>query len=201
VSRAARIDPDRDITVIDHVRTLNRAAALIHLGSCASPLVVERCLDDFLRTSSPNWLDETLGRLYSPHARGPRTLAAVMSDPKRVAGVTDSWMERVTSSLINVSWMPTVTLQHRVEIGDRTFFLDVAVPDLLLGIEAHSRSFHWGPGNEDADNIRDLQLASAGWHLSYVTWSQLLEPQEFVRLFLLTVESRAGQLGLTLPAH
>lgn len=194
--RSKVIDPGRDIVEVDHIRTLNKASTLVQLGSAAPPLIVERCLDEFLRSESGRWLEETMDRQFTPHAKGPRTLAAIIDDPRRVRGVTDSWIERVTAKLIATPWMHPVELQHRVVIEGRTFLIDVAVPDLLLGIEAHGRSFHWGPGKEDADNVRDLMFGTVGWKLVYVTWSQLLDPDEFVRLFLLTACARAEQLGV-----
>lgn len=198
VRRSKLIDPERDIIEVSDIRTLNKASTLVQLGATTPPRVVERCLDEFLRSESARWLEATMERQFTPHAKGPRLLAAVMSDPRRVQGVTDSWIERVTAQLIATTWMPPVELQHRVEIEGRSFFTDVAIPELLLGVEAHGRSFHWGAGKEDADNVRDLMFGTVGWKLVYVTWSQLLDPDEFVRLLLFTAEARANQLGVSL---
>lgn len=58
-------------------------------------------------------------------------------------------------------------------------------------------TFHWGPGKEDADNVRDLEIASAGWQLLYVTWTQLQDPDRFVELVTRTVRTRRIQLAST----
>lgn len=197
--RASRVDPSQDIVVVDHVRTLNKAATLTLLGATVHSIVVERCLDEFLRTESEAWLHRTLQRLWTPHGRGPRSLVAILEDPRRLAGVTKSWMERVTAKLVSLSWLPPFELQHEVTVDERRFRIDIACPELLLGVEAHGRRFHWGVGKEDADNVRDLVLGTVGWKLMYVTHSQLLDPDEFVRLFAATARCRAAQLGLVVP--
>ena len=192
----SNICPDIDIVQVDRVRTLNKAATLCLAGSTLPRLLVEKCLDEFLRTESERWLDQTLDRLRTPTSKGPRLLDKIRSDPSRLVGVTDSWLERITAKLVNLAWMPPLVLQHSVAAGDRLFRIDLACPDLMLGIETHSRTFHFGASKEDADNVRDLLLAVAGWKLIYVTYSQLLKPDEFVRHFAQAARARAAQLGV-----
>lgn len=201
VHRGSKIDPSRDVSEVGRTRTLNKAATLSLLGATANPLIVERCLDEFLRDESEAWLHQTLERLWTPHTTGPRVLMEIMNDPRRLAGVTDSWMERVTAKLVSLSWLPPFELQHEVVVEERRFRIDIACPELLLGVEAHGRRFHWGAGKEDADNVRDLILGTVGWKLMYVTYSQLRDPDEFVRMFAETARCRASQLGLCVPAE
>ena len=199
VHRAQGVRVD-DVIEVDRIRVLSRAATLCLLGATSPAVVVERCLDEFLRNDSSAWLDDVMNRLWSTRSKGLRVLAAVRNDPRRVAGVTDSWMERVVSQLVALPWMPPLELQHCVTAMGRAFRLDIGVPELKLGLEAHGRTFHWGPGKEDADNVRDLVLAAEGWKLVYVTWSQIRDPDEFVRLFAATARVRAEQLGIRLRA-
>ena len=198
--RCTRIDPRHDLTEIDHITTLNKAATLCLLGPHVSDEVLERCLDDYLRTESERWLDETAERLRGHKPGGVRALERIRNDPRRAVGVTDSWMERVVAKLVALPWMPPIELQHPVAVDGRHFRLDIACPELMLGVEAHGRSFHWGVGKEDADNVRDLLIGSVGWKLLYVTFSQLQQPDEFVRLFEATARARAAQLDVHLPA-
>ena len=127
-------------------------------------------------------------------------LERIRNDPRRAAGVTDSWMERVVAKLVALPWMPPIELQHQVTVDGRHFRLNIACPELMLGVEAHGRSFHRGAGKEDADNVRDLLIGSVGWKLLYVTFSQLQHPDEFVRVFSAIAKTRAAQLDVRLPA-
>ncbi len=176
----SRIDPAVDVVELEGIRTLSQAATLCLLGRAASPSFVERCLDDFTRTQRMSWLVQTLDRLWAPNCGGTTVLAKILGDPKRVDGITDSWMERLVANLVARVGVPEIAVQYPVSVGGRDYRLDVAVPSIKLGLEGHSRKFHWGPDREDADNVRDFDLAAAGWELLYITWSQLSDPDALV---------------------
>lgn len=198
--RCKLIDPMRDVVEVERIRTLNKAATLCLLGTHVDADILERCLDEYLRHDSERWLDETADRLRAHKPGGVRALEQLRSAPSRIRGVAESWLERVVANLIALPWMPPIVLQHPITVDARTFRIDVACPELMLGVEAHSRTFHWGQGKEDADNVRDLLIGSLGWKLLYVTFSQLRQPDEFVRLFTASARARASQLGVALPA-
>lgn len=195
VRRFVRVDPELDLVKIDGTRSLSKAATLCVLGSISSPEMLERALDEFLRTEPERCLEETLSRLYTPKAPGPFALKQVIDDPRRVAGIAESHMERITAQLLSIDGMPPLVLQHELVAEGRRFRLDIACPDLMLGVEFHSRTFHWGRRKEEADNVRDLLIGSIGWKIIYVTHLQLDNPQELVRLFRLTAQSQARLLG------
>ena len=193
IHRFRRIDPLLDIVEIEHIRCLSKAATLCLLGAAADRALLERCLDHFTRAESPEWLERTLERLWTPKAPGPRDLVALLTDPARSHGVSESWFETVVARLVALPWLPPVELQHDVTFDGHRYRIDIAIPALRLGVEAHSRSFHWGPRKVDADNVRDLHLSAAGWQLLYVTWSQIQDPDEFVRLFAAAARGRLGR--------
>jgi len=197
VHRSTAVDPDLDILEVDGIRCLNKAATLCLLGDRQNQSLISRCLDEFLRTESVAWLHQTLERMHATGAIGPRSLNKALCDPRRVRGVTDSWMERVTAQLLADANLPPLSLQHRIELVHGHRRVDLAFPAVRLGIEAHSRTFHWGPDKEDADNVRDLDIASVGWQLLYVTWAQLRDPDQFVQLVSQTVRVRSDQLAAT----
>ena len=186
----ARVDPAVDLTVIDHIPSLSAAATLCLLGRAEPPATVERCLDEFTRQHSERWLVETLDRLHAPNCRGTSTLAKILGDPRRIARPTESWFERVVADLVAGECFPPVELQYPVAANGQQYRIDIALPTIRLGIEAHSRTFHWGPGAADADNQRDLLLSGAGWQLLYVTWSQLHDPSAFVDQLTRVVAAR-----------
>ena len=75
-------------------------------------------------------------------------------------------MQRVLTS----SDLPPPVLQHVVQLTGQTRRLDLAWPEVRLGVEAHSRLFHFGRAADERDNRRDLELVAAGWELLYITW-------------------------------
>ncbi len=194
--RWQRIDPTLDVTTIDGVPTLNRAATLCSLGPHVDGATLERCLDEFLRRESERWLQETMLRLGSRKPGGVARLRSLIGAPHRTARVTDSWFETVLASLLATPQLPRIVTQHQVDTAGGRFRLDLACPSLKLGVEAHSRTFHWGPIAANADNVRELHLTSEGWQILYVTWSQLADPGDFVESFVRTASARADLLGL-----
>ncbi len=180
--RCAKVDPRLDVTVVDGVSTLNPAATLCLLGRTEPDDVVEECLDLFRRDHSLRWLEATLERLSTTTGAGPAALRRVMNHPRRQHGAVESIFERRVQRLLTVADLPPISLQHEVEIGGRCYRLDLAMPSIKLGVEAHSRQFHWGRQSEEADNVRDMHLAAYGWQLLYLTWDQLQDPEAVVTM-------------------
>ncbi len=194
------IDPARDTTLIDRIPTLNAAATLCSLGPHVERETLERCLDEFLRSHSQRWLVDTMDRLGTGKPGGVATLRAVLDDPRRVGGVTDSWFERLVAKLLTQAALPPLVLQHEVVAHGRHYRIDIACPELRLGIEAHNRTFHWGTAATQADNARDLDLVAAGWQLLYVTWAQVNDPDTLVDRFVSAAQARAELFGVECPA-
>ncbi len=174
--RAPSIDPDRDIIEIDGIRTLSAAATLCLLGRVESDEMLEHCLDRFLLQHPRAWLIDTLDRLWVPNGAGPTALRRVLNHPARRSGPAESFMERRVQRILAEAELPPLVLQHEVAVGGRRYRIDLAMPSIKLGVESHGRRFHWGRRAGEADNERDLALASAGWQLLYVTWDQLQDP-------------------------
>ncbi|MEZ5229744.1 MAG: type IV toxin-antitoxin system AbiEi family antitoxin domain-containing protein [Acidimicrobiales bacterium] len=179
IRRSAAIDPARDVTAVDGLPVVSRAAAVCQLG-WDSPHLVERAVDEFSRTSSMAWLRETADRHRAAGSRGVAALDRVLNDPRRADGVTDSWFERVIERLLRHRDLPPIELQYEVVVDGHVYRIDVAIPNVLIGIEGHSQTFHWGPKVVDADNVRDIHLGSVGWRMFYVTWWQAHHPDRFV---------------------
>ncbi len=189
------MDPTRDVCTVDGIRTLNRAATLCLLGRAVGEQDLGWHLDQFARSDSIEWLYRTLDRLWSPTDPGPIALTRLLADRDRLSATTESWLERVVADLLNVADLPPLETQFPLEVDGRRFRLDLALPSIKLGVEAHGRTFHWGPDRADADNVRDLLVGSKGWQLLYVTRSQLADPAGFVDLVVRVARVRRAQLG------
>ncbi|MDH3299726.1 MAG: DUF559 domain-containing protein [Acidimicrobiia bacterium] len=174
--RAAAVNPGRDITEVDGIRTLNAAATLCLMGRVETDEVIENCLDVFLQTHSHAWLVETLDRLWTDNGAGPAALRRVLNHPARRLGLVESPFERRVQRTVADADLPPIVLQHQVSVGRRRYRIDLAMPTIKLGVESHGRRFHRGRRAEEADNQRDMALAGVGWQLLYVTWDQLQDP-------------------------
>jgi very-short-patch-repair endonuclease len=65
-------------------------------------------------------------------------------------------------------------LQHRVEDGPRTYFLDAAFPDERVAIECQGIKWHMGEERFKSDLRRDRRLSLLGWTILYFTWDDVV---------------------------
>ena len=150
------------------------ARTLCDLGSVVGSDRVERALDDTRRRGvSLRWIQETAERLHRPGQAGTGILLTLLGDgpagnQRSEARGSRSW----SSDACAAPDLPTLARQHVVRDADGRLvgILDLAFPTLRLGVEAHSRQFHFGRGAEHADEDRDHRLARCGWEVLYVGW-------------------------------
>jgi hypothetical protein len=92
--------------------------------------------------------------------------------------------------------VPEIVLQHpiRDEHGRIVARPDIGIPEVKLGLEAHSRRFHWGPIYEPLDEERDIAAALCGWELTYLGWYATKRPAEVLRMVKDLVRVRKCEL-------
>ena len=180
-----------DIVEIDGIRYTSIARTLVQLGLNEPRERVETALDSALRNgASPRWIEKTLGQLRRPGPTGLQTLEAIIADPTRSGRLSESVLEAVVERAIADPDLPPPARQYELQVASGTRRFDLAFPDAKLGIEGHSRRFHWGVGREETDNLRDLELAAEGWEVLYITWGMAHEPALFMRFLKRTYHQR-----------
>lgn len=190
-------EPEVDHTMVDGISCTSLAATLAQLGAVVTQPRVEQALDDALRRGvSLQWIQETVERLHRPGPSGTFTLLRLLRDDRRSGRLPDSWFERLCQRILVASGIPGPVLQHEVELSHGgPVRLDMAWPWIRLGLECHSRRYHFGPVREAADHVRDLRLAAAGWEVLYMTWHHKRHPDEFLPHLAATIETRTAQLS------
>ena len=180
-----------DIIEIDGVNCTSIARTLVHLGLNEPRDRVEQALDSALRNgASARWIEKTLGQLRRPGRTGLQVLEEIIADPARSGRLSESVLEKVVEQAIADPDLPRPVRQHEITVGSGTRRFDLAFPRAKLGIEAHSRIFHWGAAKNETDNLRDLELSAEGWEVLYITWGMAQEPQLFLRLLKRTYLER-----------
>lgn len=187
---------NRDVAVVDGIRCTSIARTLVQLGLRQQREVVEVALDSALRGgASLTWIEETHDRLRRSGPTGHQVLDEILTDPARASVLPESLFESIVERVISNANLPLPVRQFVVEVESGTRRFDLAFPDARLGIEAHSRLVHFGPANEEADNLRDFELAAAGWEVLYITWGMAQQPELFLRLLEQTYQRRKKLLG------
>ena len=174
------------------------ARTLADLGSTESPDRVWQALISARRLHrvNPLWLQQTAVRLHRPGQAGTGVLLAALGRWNAEGTLPDSWFEELVRRLLDHPDIPSLHSQFVVstESGKFVARLDLAIPAARLGLEAHSREFHFGPIREEADEDRDLRAAAVGWEVIYLGWYAQRRPAEVVRLIAQVCRQRLDLL-------
>jgi hypothetical protein len=189
-----------DIVVIDGIPCTGLARTVCDVAAKLGRQASLRALPDLERRgASLRWVASTADRLHRPGQSGTTIVKRLLAE--RGGRAPDSWFERLVQRCLQLPGLPPWTMQHEVwESGRLLGRIDLACVPLRLGVEAHSKRFHFGatPGLDDQE--RDDELAAVGWDLRYVGWYAASQtPEQVSRRIDKVARRRAHDLGITLP--
>ena len=189
---------DCDLVDVDGIRATNLARTLADLGSVVRDRrLVGRALTDARRRgASLEWLRSTAERLHRPGQRGTGVLLRLLDAIPFEGRVPESWFEELVAACLTDSRLPPVVPQYEILDADGCVVarVDLAIPSVKLGLEAHSRRFHFGPQAEPIDEQRDVRAAACGWELLYLGWYSAKRPAEVVAAVADVVAARRRAL-------
>jgi hypothetical protein len=185
----------------DSLPCTSLARTLADLGSTESEARVWRALIAARRIHrvNPLWLQQTAVRLHRPGQLGTGVLMRALRRWSAEGTVPDSWFEELLRCLIQHPDIPPLVPQFVVTDADGKFVarLDFGIPSARLGIEGHSREFHFGPIREEADEDRDLRVTACGWELIYLGWYAQRRPAEVVELIAQSCRTRLDRRSVS----
>ncbi len=193
--------PSQDLVRIDGFVVTGLARTLCDLGAVVGERKVERALDAARREGlSMRWLRETVERLHRPGPSGTGKLLRTIDRLHPDDPVRGSWFEKLIEEMLVDPSIPPLVRQYEVLDDDGRFVArpDLAIVELKLGIEAHSREFHFGRAPEAADEDRDLRLSAVGWDVIYLGAQHRRRASETVGQVRQAIERRAGHIGVDL---
>jgi hypothetical protein len=198
IHRAATL-PEEDRFEIDGIPVTGVARTLCDLGSVVGPERVLQALDSARRRGcSLQWIEETARRLHRPGQRGTGVLLGFLEQVGQGNDVLPgSWFERLVERCIAAPDLPPVVRQYEIRNAEGRVVArpDLAMPDIKLGLEAHSRQFHFGSAYEQLDESRDLAAAAQGWELIYLGWHAHLHPARLLAHVRTVVRARQALLA------
>jgi hypothetical protein len=170
------------------------ARTLTDLGSSEEEDKVWRALISARRLHrvNPLWLQQTALRLDRPGQRGTGVLVRALRRWSAEGVLPESWFEELLRCLLVHPDIPEIVPQF-VITNERGVFVarvDLAIPAARIGIEGHSRAFHFGPIHEAADEDRDLRATAVGWELIYLGWYAQRRPIDVVQLIAQSCRTR-----------
>ncbi len=176
--------PLSDIVVVDGIRGTTMARTIIDIAAVESVELVERIIDDFERRRlSLRWLEATALRLNRPGFRGGRLVLASIAARRARGRVRGSWFQRLVVECLASPLLADLVEEFEIRSATGEFLarVDLAIPTVRLGIEAHSRRFHFGTRVERFDQERENRLAAEGWDLCYVGYADVTRTPAQVR--------------------
>lgn len=188
-----------DVTTVDGVPCTTLGRTLADLGSVIRDRrLVGRALTDARRRRvDVPALRATAERLHRPGQSGTGTLLRLLDQIPYEGRVPESWFEELLARCLADRGIPEIILQYPIKDSDGRIVArtDVGIPSVRLGLEAHSREFHWGPIAEPLDEDRDIAAAACGWELLYLGWYATKRPAEVLRAVKEVVRARKCELS------
>lgn len=95
---------------------------------------------------------------------------------------------------MNDPTLPAMEFQFPIRNGSGQIVArpDIAFPSVRLGLEAHSREFHFDADAQALDEDRDIAAGLCGWELTYLGWYATKRPAAVLRVVkdLIAVRTR-----------
>lgn len=168
----SRVLDQADQLPIDGIPTVIVPVCLIQLAEGSSGGMV-RALEGCMRDGvSPTWIRQVVARYDRRGSSAPRRLLRALDE--RVDGTLPrSWFQRLGSRLLAEVGIQTVD-EHPIYEGRRLLAeLDLAIPELRIGIECQSWRWHATPEAQRRDAARKRALRRLGWDVTDLWWSDL----------------------------
>ena len=142
---------------------------------------------------SPTWIRHVVARYDRRGSSGPRRLLRALDE--RVDGTLPrSWFQRLASRLLVEFGIRTVD-EHPIHEGTRLLAeLDLAIPELRIGIECQSWEWHATPEAQRRDAVRKRTLRRLGWDITDLWWSDLDRIDDVVATLAVIISERRTDL-------
>lgn len=107
-----------------------------------------------------------------------------------------TWFEELLALCLDDASLPEMHFQYPIrDDGGRIVARpDIAFPSVRLGLEAHSREFHFDEDAQAVDEDRDIAAALCGWELTYLGWYATKRPASVLRIVKQLIAVRRSEL-------
>ena len=172
VVHVSRTLDDSDQLAIEGIPTVIVPVCLLQIAEHATTAMIqalEGCMRDGI---SPTWIRQVAARYDRPGRSATNRVLRALDE--RVDGTLPrSWFQRLASHLLADVGIETVD-EYPIYEGRRLLAqLDLAIPDLRIGLECQSWRWHATPDAQRRDAARKRSLRRLGWEILDLWWSDL----------------------------
>ncbi len=192
----SRTLPPIDVVTHEGVPVTSATRTLIDLSAALDRSALQRVLSHCLgrRLTTTTFATRRLDAIGRQGRAGTAMLSALLVEASLDHRRPESELERRLWELLVQLPGPPPVAQYEVRLpGGRRARLDIADPDIRLGIEADSYAHHSSPSDWASDHTRRNALIAAGWRILPVTWDDVSHSPDAV--LELVERARAGEWG------
>lgn len=177
------------------VRVSSPTRNVIELASVLMIDELELILDHYVheRLSTVERVGAALDRWHRG-SRGLPGLARLIDDRLNGAGIVRSWLEQGARRVLRRAGLPEPVRNYEIRVNGRKRVLDLAWPDVCVGVEADSWKYHSKPADWGRTRTRDRALLAAGWHIVPCVVADTRSPAEFVEALRATMRLAAKRV-------
>jgi hypothetical protein len=171
----------RDITKIEGLRVTEMSRTLFDVASEVSHEVLEEALDDALRRGlvSLARMKLRLAEHEGKRLPGVKRMRALIEGRAGQGSIPESVFETRLLRLLSEAGLPRPVIQHEIKDSGRLVArVDFAFPQSMVAVEADGYRWHGGRRGWERDLARRTRLASLGWRVLHVTWTDLTNRPE-----------------------
>ncbi len=179
----------RDQVAVEGIPTVIVPVCLLQIAEQSHEVLI-KALEGAMRDGiSPTWIRQVAARYDRPGRSAAKLLARAVDE--RVDGTLPrSWFQRLASRLLADAGIETVD-EHPVYEGRRLLAqLDLAIPDLRIGIECQSWQWHATPEAQRRDAARKRRVRRLGWEIVELWWSDLDRIDDVVETLVIIISER-----------
>lgn len=170
---------DDDLVVIDGMRVVSKPIALFQIGGSCGSDAARQALDGVLRDgASADWIRSVCSEWRRPGVGGPKMVLRLLDGIEQ--RLPRSWFQRLAKRVLTSTGVQFVD-EHPVldlSTGRPLAYLDLAAPELKIGVECQSWRWHSTPTARAADARRKRRLKRLGWEIIELWWADLRRPGE-----------------------
>ena len=187
-----------DVTRVKGFPCVTRERALSELGTVVRGVrPVRKALSSARRKGLD--LDRTRAtaeRLHRPGQRGTGLLIRLLDSIPWEGRLPDTWFEELLALCLVDPTLPEMQFQYPIRDSHGTIVArpDIAFPSVRLGLEAHSRQFHFDEDAQALDEDRDIAAGLCGWELTYLGWYATKRPAAVLQVVKELIAVRARDL-------
>ena len=190
----SRVLDIRDQIPVQGIPTVIVPVCLIQIAEKSNDDMIQ-ALEGAMRDGiSPTWIRQVAARYDRPGSSATRRLIRALDE--RVDGALPrSWFQRLASRLLADMGI-TTTDEFPIFEGERLLAeLDLAIPQLRIGVECQSWEWHATPAAQRRDEARKRRLRRLGWEILDLWWSDLGRLEDvFATLAVIISERRPASL-------